>query len=520
MSNQKIIEYIAKELARGVSEAEVKRVLTGVGWNEHDIDENIAIAKGRPVGQPAKPAVESVATPAMVTMPNVATETRVDLPSDLSYNEPKEKIGFLKKRTKLVVALVVALLLIGGAAYGAYTYIIPQPAKVLLQAQTKMRDVKSFDYSGKVTVNVSSEGDLFSMDTWLNRLNLNSDKRIAGANNVQFGIDFSGSADMTDELHPKNDLKVNLNASIITFGFNMRLVNDIIYVKVDKIPEIVQEAAQYAGVWMKVDPEKIAEQTGIEIDLQNGQPDLTDGQKKQLEDLAVNAHFFSGVTKLANDSIDGVPMYHYALTMDKAGLKNYILQVNQIVTKAGGFTDQITQIFDSMEFNNVEVWIGKSDKMIHRMSGIISEKPTNQTFMASGSLNFLMNFKNFNNASKIEAPTESRDVFEVIKEITETSELKIRDGRRLADTRMTQTALEMYYEDNGRYPKKLTDLKIYLPTPPTAPVPADGSCTPDQNNYIYTQKQSGQDYALTFCIGSASGGFSQGAHTASLNGIQ
>ena len=100
-----------------------------------------------------------------------------------------------------------------------------------------------------------------------------------------------------------------------------------------------------------------------------------------------------------------------------------------------------------------------------------------------------------------------------------------RDARRVADVKQIQTALELYYNDNNSYPATIgtsivnpsASSTIYMAQVPTAPLPADGSCT---TNNTYTYAGSASTYTLTYCIGSATGGIAAGAHTASPAGIQ
>lgn len=109
---------------------------------------------------------------------------------------------------------------------------------------------------------------------------------------------------------------------------------------------------------------------------------------------------------------------------------------------------------------------------------------------------------------------------------------KSRDARRIADIRQVMTAMELFYNDNNRYPIPATASttgptstdgspawSTYLATWPTAPAPADGTCTAAQNTFTYTQTSSGANYTLTFCLGAATGGYAAGTHTASASGI-
>lgn len=112
---------------------------------------------------------------------------------------------------------------------------------------------------------------------------------------------------------------------------------------------------------------------------------------------------------------------------------------------------------------------------------------------------------------------------------------KSRDAKRLADVRQIMTGLELFYNDNNRYPLPATasatgptatdgaagaTWATYMALYPTYPAPSnDGSCATGLA-YTYTQTGSGSGYSVTFCLGAATGGLPAGSHTASPAGIQ
>ena len=106
---------------------------------------------------------------------------------------------------------------------------------------------------------------------------------------------------------------------------------------------------------------------------------------------------------------------------------------------------------------------------------------------------------------------------------------RARDAKRISDIKQIQTALEMYYNDNNNYPNTLDQLTTTTTTTPplikvipTAPLPVDGTCDDTENTYTYTYSGSGStaSYALTYCLGSATGNVPAGSHTATPAGIQ
>ena len=97
-----------------------------------------------------------------------------------------------------------------------------------------------------------------------------------------------------------------------------------------------------------------------------------------------------------------------------------------------------------------------------------------------------------------------------------------RDAKRMADLKQLQTALEVYYNDNGVYPTLLSDLSSttkYLETIPTSPTPIDGDCTATSNSYIYNTSYDRSSYSIHTCIGGNTSSLNKGIIVASPNGL-
>lgn len=84
---------------------------------------------------------------------------------------------------------------------------------------------------------------------------------------------------------------------------------------------------------------------------------------------------------------------------------------------------------------------------------------------------------------------------------------KTRDTKRISDIKQIQTALEVYYNDHGKYPASITfgspltsdDAVItYLNTIPSNPSPRNDGLCPGTN---YTYSSDGTTYTITYCLG-------------------
>lgn len=97
-----------------------------------------------------------------------------------------------------------------------------------------------------------------------------------------------------------------------------------------------------------------------------------------------------------------------------------------------------------------------------------------------------------------------------------------RDAKRVADVKQMQVALELYFNDNGSYPTSVTSTiassgQFYMASVPTAPTPADGSCSTTTNAYTYSS--DGSTYTINFCLGGQISGLSSGRKVATRDGV-
>jgi len=126
--------------------------------------------------------------------------------------------------------------------------------------------------------------------------------------------------------------------------------------------------------------------------------------------------------------------------------------------------------------------------------------------------------------------------------------MKSRDARRLSDVKQIQTALELFYNDQGQYPSitsnagylgtvngvcldetgfnaTCTGNNIYMATVPAYPSPTtDGTCpgsADEDTGYYYTFNAStdASTYILEYCLGGTAGGMTAGEKEACEAGI-
>jgi type II secretory pathway pseudopilin PulG len=95
-----------------------------------------------------------------------------------------------------------------------------------------------------------------------------------------------------------------------------------------------------------------------------------------------------------------------------------------------------------------------------------------------------------------------------------------KDKSVFLDIAVIQEALHLYNEENGFYPSQANGLPRGIETYINFyPKPAlNGKC--QETSYAYSQKLSGTEYALTFCLGHSYNNYAAGDHAASSKAIQ
>jgi len=108
---------------------------------------------------------------------------------------------------------------------------------------------------------------------------------------------------------------------------------------------------------------------------------------------------------------------------------------------------------------------------------------------------------------------------------------KSRDAKRAGDMKQVQTALELFFNDKGRYPNadewatgqiystSTVGTSTYMQIIPAAPTPSDGACTTGQNTITYIPTVDGSSYSISFCLGNTTGALASGEKCLTPSGI-
>lgn len=367
------------------------------------------------------------------------------------------------------LAAALAMVLLGGG-YIAYAKLFAAPERIWQKAFINAQSLAS----GTLGYSVSYSEKIPA--------GMSADAPIPFTGDLVFTL--SGSSDFNDagDLSSKSRIDAKLGDLNLGFETEVRKIGSYFYYKTSGNPLALLFGAgsqpEIKSEWYKRDLAK-------DEDLQN--ISKTEGQ---LRSIIKDAKVIKLEKYLGVETISGEASAHYQAAVDKTELARYLAETLKLI--ASKETISFEPMINKLDFRKTEVWIGKKDKQFRQ---ILLE--TNFPGIVSGSLG--------------------------------DARRKSRDAKRLADIRQIQIALELFFNDNNRYPTaengfpSLTDgstkFSTYMPNLHNAPKPADGPCSMQENFYWYEQQSAGQSYSLKFCLGGNTGGYKAGVVTASPLGI-
>ncbi|MDD4901758.1 MAG: hypothetical protein PHE24_01345 [Patescibacteria group bacterium] len=485
-------------------------------------------------------------------------------------SQPQPKARRPKFLLIFLIILVVILLSAGGAFAYVYNYkpeLMPsflssllKPQDVLKRMYLAVTELKSFEFDGSDVSAISYEPttpaanaaatgteDMFATEV--------NPFAPTTPGNFNLNVTYQGALDW----HDKHDFKVHATTGLelggdgLDLGFfkippfklqiDLKKFAQSIYAKANLalkgddgiLSALPVDSAQFFDKWVRFD---LAAATSTDQELSvkeafdkyKAKFELTDEQIAAIKKLLYNSNIVKVTAKLPDEKINGVDTFHYRYSYDKEALIKFVEAADDVskgklladVNKA----DWIKQVSEA-KFPESEIWIGKKDFLPYQSyfsSTTVSEFAGLKVTVKSDST---LKLKNFNQPVTVEKPAASVTLAELLENTLGVARAKARDAKRVADIKQIQTALELYYDDNGRYPASFdlsgsgslkSDTATYMYILPANPEPrTDGGC-PDEN-YSYSTDSAGTSYQLNYCLGGEAAGIPAGPNIATPSGI-
>ncbi|MBI4708717.1 MAG: hypothetical protein HY764_00755 [Candidatus Portnoybacteria bacterium] len=516
MIDQKLADYIKQSLASGFSKEKTREDLLQVGWSEGQVQEALD-SLFPPSQQQAQPQEVKIIYPSFG--------------SEISESPAikEESIGSpLSSKMKPVALGLICLFGIIGLAFFAYSqFLSPSPERVVKQAIGKMgKDLRSFRYDFLFEIGTKKISSVFENNIFGAIFSAIADNSSITLNaqdsETELTIESAGFFDFKDIKQPKIDINFELNTlgSPINFSFSGQLkhIDKETYFKLENFPIPFAGDSTFDNKWIRVTKEDLEkslkdlgmesalddyEQQREELGLRSIDNALSQAEEEQLRDLIKQTNLFNIKEEKENDILleddNKIKSFHYLVTLNASEIRNFLSRVAEILkTEKDYFENEevFREFADELAKISGEIWVGKSDRMIHKIV-LKKEEPVVAESKIKEFSAISLSLSNFNESMELEKPADSKPLSEFLESVIEVPRAKAEDAQRKATINQMVLVMEMYYDENTRYPD--------LPNNPV-PIPPNSEILAPYNLLIPLSNETDAEYAYYWTDSSRNGG--------------
>jgi hypothetical protein len=389
MITDQLLTYIKQQLSLKVSKDAIVNSLKQAGWADADISE-------------AFRSFESGVAPTH----NFANANSVAEHHVSSTSNRRKKI-------LLVTSIVVLLGVASGVAYGFYSGMFLSPSSLVSESIEKTSHTTSATYDITLGVDISgAKSVLADVGQLLS----------PGVDSSKITVTVKGSYDSADAENLKSSSVFSFGAGSSSLSAEFRVLNDNFYGRLIKAPSvgILPMFSAFENKWVSF-PYKspdgelvdnpITSFSGVDASMINK---LTPEQEETLYKMSREASFIKVTKKLPPETITGEMSYHFMFDLDREGIISYFQALKEYINSIGK-DDSAMSAFDPTAFSKEldkienfsgEIWIGRKDRMIHKVvSNFDMKVPDVENEKIK--LNMVGVFSGWNEPVSIVAPTDS-----------------------------------------------------------------------------------------------------------------
>ncbi len=289
--------------------------------------------------------------------------------------------------SKLIAILVAALFLSACAPSGTES-----AEDVIQNFKATAKDIKAADFSVDLAMKGVDEGDNIDF-------NLTADIKLDRREGAERKADADLKVDGSLNAGGKN-LDGSVNVKIRTLGeefyFNLMSLeaNDPSVEKYKPLLEPLEKKWQHLSSDFVPESIKGLQQKDAE----------TLEKEKQIKELFVNTKLFDVTKEYGVESLNGKKVYHYGVSLNKSGLKQYIRKVAAINGQEMTDVEVEEQTVFADSITNMEMWIGTKDYYLYKGALTMEGEDAMENVSSEISLTYMAN--SYDTELSIEAPAD------------------------------------------------------------------------------------------------------------------
>ncbi|MFA5134608.1 MAG: thrombospondin type 3 repeat-containing protein [Patescibacteria group bacterium] len=223
-------------------------------------------------------------------------------------------------------------------------FIEQKPENVIHSMQSTMANLPLARYN--ISIDISSVPE---KDSWA----------------VQSDIEAAGSMSDTGNGIASMRSAIQIGGMSFVASLEFRIVDGIHYFRFSEVPAIpFIDLQSVYGTWYTC---------GSDTKFQHDENSID----ASLVDALVNQPYLDSVERLPDETVDGKRMYRYSVKLHAAAIETAKRSLREMLPFSGW---NATAAPNAVDFNPIELWIGKEDSVLYRAQGSAVSKSTNISF--------------------------------------------------------------------------------------------------------------------------------------------
>lgn len=356
--NASLDDYIKNQLIEGKPPGDIRKVLLEKGWDKQAIETSLRPYKRTSFGK-------------FFALPN----------------------KFNKKPILIVLIIFLAGIVSFGSLYG-YLYYYLDPNQILTRSLSNFSNIKAYSFSGTLRTEYDKPQNETSLQT-----------------PISFSSAFTGTYVNTTVDGPRYGVSFTVNAGSVNVAqLEARKISSRLYLFPKQLSDLgLINNERILNKWIEIDTETFPVKTPNFISVFSSI--LSGSEKKKLLGQISQSPPLIITTTLPDDTIEGVPSYHFLYIVQKDNL------VSLLKRQENAQENEIDRLFSQIDFKNGEIWIARKGNYINRITILFVRKGAERN---TPGLNVALDIRltDIANQKSIPIPEDSIPLTRIILEMT------------------------------------------------------------------------------------------------------
>ncbi len=363
---------------------------------------------------------------------------------------PENKNPKKNKFMWLSILIIILIVIGGGAAYAYSIGLFTSPEKTVKNALFSLSKENTFHTKGIISLDIQS-----------------------GFQQLKGQVTLEGDIDQTDKENPKASLVMDVNSQIFSANADLKIIDNIIYFKLNNAPALGETAAVLSGIWFSLTQKEIEDfsklygSSGASLNILENKATAADLSKYY---EAIEKHkLLSNISSEGFSNEDGALVKRYKVILDKTSLvavltevamEAYASEIGKMNNSTlGAFTAEemnrsLTLLFKEITLEPVIIDVGVIDGKLHGFTfGLAfgTDQNSQSVIPYTGKVTVKAVYSKIGENIVIAKPEQSKPLMDIVNASLSAAQKKGTDAAIKAHTSSFRPSAEIHYDKIGSY---------------------------------------------------------------------